>query len=146
MKSEDLFEKQGRPVDRHIKVRITRDSEGNESVEFPEKHTIELGHNGSTDRLDVEREYHFHCGHFRGDTNSRDGGICREDSCLRVSCSACYGRCLGCGKGLCLEHSYYQPGEQGQRMCLRCFNSERRRLRSRRVLRILLSPFVDFED
>lgn len=142
---EDQYFGEGKPIDRHVRVRITRDRDGNEIVEYPERESIFLGPNGSTDRVDLERDYHFHCGCPRGD-GSTAGGICTEPGCSKLSCQNCFGRCLNCGKGLCLECSFWDRGQNEDRYCKRCFDAERRRRRSNWFVRLILSPFVDFKE
>ena len=74
------------------------------------------------------------------------GGFCA--ACSKTACVQCFGFCSVCHKPLCPAHSVYEPipGGQSIRLCKPCHEAQGRRRITRRVGRILLSPFFRFED
>jgi len=74
------------------------------------------------------------------------GGYCA--ACGNLSCVACHGHCLQCHKPICPRDSHFPNGvaDRETRMCADCWSTTKRRGLLRGLGRILLSPFVQFED
>lgn len=67
--------------------------------------------------------------------------------CGATACADCFGHCR-CGKPLCPRHSVFVegPGGKALRLCKDCRESAGRKQMARRIGRLMLSPFVAFED
>ena len=141
---ERLFGENARPVRRTIAARITADERGEPLLEPTEGETVTLSEDGSIDRVVLQPESFYHCGHSAALIPV--GGRCAEPGCRQVSCRECFqrARCDACDKPLCLEHTYQLEDKDGKpvgRFCRRCFDPRARRRLALATARALLSPF-----
>ena len=142
---DELFNKQSRPVRRHIQVRLTVDDDGNPVLETVEGEAIDLSSDGSIDTTRIVPDRFYHCG---CNASHPMGGRCAVSGCVHISCARCFGRCALCMLPICLEHSRSVVPKENQhvRLCPKCFDDYRRQHRVRRVIRGLLRPFIVFDD
>lgn len=100
-----------------------------------------LSDEGSVDSSARHKCYPNDCGCFKP-----VGGRCVQ--CGQLSCVDCHGHCNSCGKPLCRECtvSIDLPNAERIRLCGRCHTQIRRQQRTARIMRVLLSPLVKFED
>jgi hypothetical protein len=77
-----------------------------------------------------------------GCVNQTAGGFCAV--CGRLTCSHCLRYCENCGKPLCPRHAVERHDTGGEEipLCKRCH----RRIKSKRIVRGLLSPFVTLKE
>lgn len=96
---------------------------------------------GSVDSVARRKRYFNDCG-CAGPPASR----CYE--CGALNCAHCSGHCHQCLQPICSRHSYLLEVAGGNRirLCGRCYGTITRKRRWSRAARILLSPFVSFED
>lgn len=100
-----------------------------------------LSPDGALDSAVVQEVFFLDCG-------CRAPAAGRCERCRAFSCAACHGRCLRCAVPVCLQHSVFidEPGGVRRRLCTACFDHQRRTKRLRGTLRLLLQPFVHFEE
>jgi len=96
---------------------------------------------GGIESLRTNRRYACDCGCLRP-----PGGFCAV--CGGVVCERCFGFCEQCHMPLCPRHSVFleEPGGQQRRLCRECGDSRARKRLGTRVARVVLSPFIEFED
>ena len=141
---DQLFGSGSRPIRRDAAFLHKTDGAGNSTTEAVEGSAITLGHDGSINSARIVG--FFHCGHV---TTDGIGGKCAEPGCSNVSCKHCFAasRCAACFKPLCLEHlKELGVDTMTVRLCLSCHAAASRRLRWRRGLSIVFSPFVTFNE
>ena len=118
---EMLFGRAGRPVRRDLKLHITRDNDGNETVEALSASAIMLSEEGSIDQLEATQQLFHSCGCSAA---IEVGGVCSEPGCGHVSCARCFAkaRCQVCEKSLCLPHTerLFVEGRGEVRVCKMC--------------------------
>lgn len=93
-----------------------------------------LSDEGSIDSTGVVWKIFLDCG-----CDGEPGGRCYE--CSAISCRTCHGHCVNCRKPICMEHSRFADGGNGEsiRLCRTCYDMlSRKQLRSK-VGRTLLS-------
>ncbi len=112
---------------------------GNEHTAQQQDTAHRLDADGAIDSHTVERRIAASCGCLAPPV-----GFCGE--CERTVCANCYARCL-CGKPLCPRHTQVVSNADGAalRLCPACGDAYRRASATRRVVRSLLSFFVDFD-
>ena len=116
---------------------------GRMSIEVDSQESIELSSDGSLESVRVRHERFYHCGCGAA---MPPGGRCHR--CSGLSCIRCHGHCLVCAMPACLECSrpVRVAGGHMLRICHTCQDALRRDTTRRRVIRVLLSPFVEFKD
>ena len=100
-----------------------------------------LSDEGSIDTLGKKKVYFTDCG-----CNRPPGGRCHV--CGKISCVSCHGRCQLCSVPLCQACSIFVTTQGGGqlRFCRQCYDTTRRRRRLVAFARVVLSPFLRFED
>jgi hypothetical protein len=96
-----------------------------------------LSDEGSIDSTGVERKVFLDCG-----CDGETGGRCYE--CGAISCRACHGHCANCHKPICMEHSRFADGGNGEsiRLCRNCYDVLSRKQVRAKVRRAVLSLFL----
>ncbi len=99
-----------------------------------------LSDQGSIDSATMQRKYFLDCG-----CDGEAAGRCFE--CGAISCKDCHGRCQGCQKPICLQHSHCIETDMGQaRLCGGCFDRISRKQTRAKIGRFVLSLFVERES
>ena len=129
------------PLRRKKSLHVTDDPRTGQERILEEMHENDYLQNGSVDTVSKVKKHFRDCG-----CDGPPGGQCLE--CSAVVCQKCFGHCKECQKPLCGEHSYYlETSDQGQiRLCKSCRDKIVRRLRLGKIGRLLLSPFIQFEE
>lgn len=138
-----LFGSGARSIRREAQARLTTDDQGNPTLQPMGGEVVALSPDGSLDRVVIAPDRFFHCG-CSAEGNAAPGGRCAEPGCARVSCPKCFVRCRECGKPLCLIHLHRLAVDHVELpLCHRCHGVLSRRHFWRRVLRGLISPFIN---
>lgn len=99
---------------------------------------------GALESANVERDFALGCGCL----GKPPAGYCCV--CEKPICGDCFGHCEsdGCGRPLCRRHSLRFDGPNGKphRLCRGCYETVARHRHLQRVGRMLLSPFIRFDD
>ena len=73
---------------------------------------------------------------------------CNEQGLAGTVCAACAGECQQCHKPVCKRHSLFEDPvtHEPTRLCAECHGTRNRSHKTKRFLRTLLDPFIDFGD
>ena len=101
-----------------------------------------LSDDGAIESYETDRLMACGCGCL-----GQAAGFCAV--CCETACTACFGPCDRCHMPLCPRHSVFVRDRDGRptgRLCRACHESTTRARRVKGIGRLLLSPFVRFED
>lgn len=129
-------------IRREEKRRMTQSPFGDRVDELQVEQTAHaLGPDGSVDSQHAAVSRPGVCGCLK-----EPGGYCAV--CGNLSCVDCHGHCFCCHKPICPRHAEFPNGASDRvtRVCAECASTNRRRGLLRGLGRLLLSPFVQFED
>ncbi len=129
---------------RTARVVVRRDRRTGKAVPVPlhDQQTV-LSHDGAPETLSVTYHQVYECGHS---LENELGGKC---VCNAYSCIACFSTCQRtvCGKPICPECSYYKIVDNTEiRLCRPCYRIVSRKLFFKKLVRVILSPFVLFDN
>lgn len=143
--SDMFFGPGSTPIRREVQLRITVDADGNEVVVPVYGESVTASADDSIDRLKAFLDGFYHCG---CDLKKPLGGRCGKPGCRRVECEAHFGHCAQCNMPLCLECSQFNEIAVGTRarFCHQCYGVMIRSHWTRRIVRGLLRPIVEFKD
>jgi len=104
-----------------------------------------LSSSGSLQSYHVERIIAFDCGCFN---TGGAGGFCADcvmEGSSGLICVSCFSHCWmeGCGRPICLRHTYFNYREEegiNLRLCLPCHKRESKKLLIKKVVRFLFLP------
>lgn len=137
---ELLFRQAGTPVRRVLRLHLTRDLDGNPSLEALGLEAVFLSEEESVNSLEITRERFHSCG---CSTESPVGSICMEPGCGRVSCVNCTIECKLCLKKICrVEHVQWIVNSNGDRaaLCENCATEVSWKSLTSKVTLGLISP------
>lgn len=99
-----------------------------------------LSDQGSIDSVNLQKQFFLDCGCSRP-----AHGRCYE--CGAISCEVHHGICQKCQKPICMQHSHFldMGGQEGIRLCSRCFDRLSRKRTRAKIGRFFLSLFVQVE-
>lgn len=101
-----------------------------------------LSDEGAIESYETDRRMACGCGCLRP-----AAGFCAV--CGETACAACFGLCDRCHMPLCPRHSVFVNDTRTssvRRLCRECHESATRARRVRGFVRVVLSPFVRFEE
>jgi hypothetical protein len=133
-------------IRRDAEVTLTTDADGKPRLQPERGRIVVLSPDGSIDRLGItHRHFYDGCGCL---ADTPPGGCCAEPGCGRVSCQHHFSHCYQCLQPCCPRHVETVKMRSGGeiRICRSCYDATRRRWLWRRVLRAVLSPFIEFPD
>ena len=130
-----------KPLRRKNTFEVIKDPTGHQQLSPITEEEDVLSDEGSIDSTSYHHKIFRACG---CEGSAGIGGRCYE--CGAMSCPSCHGSCNSCHKPICLQHSkYHGIQEQKIRLCGRCYDQARRKQKSQKIKRFLLSLVIKYE-
>lgn len=136
-----------KPIRGERKRVVIHDWEGNETAVAQEDTAHVVTDDGALQSFYTTRSGAFSCGCVNIPVRGFCAACCREGLPGTV-CIEHFGLCLLCSKPLCPRHSLFPEGQQRNehRYCRACYEGVKRKHRLKQITRLLLAPFVEFEE